>query len=132
MRNRQPQLDDARWGRDPSGRFDLRWHDGTAWTEHVAIRGAQGRAPLGLPEPQAAAVARQLLDLLPAPAAPPPSRWGPVPPAPTHVPAADAPPSSGYRPWLAADDHLDRPARVEAARSAARARRATVWSSTVT
>ena len=32
----------AGWFRDPSGRHELRWWNGTAWTEHVSIRGSPG------------------------------------------------------------------------------------------
>lgn len=35
----------ARWERDPSGRHEYRYWDGTRWTEHVADRGVQGIDP---------------------------------------------------------------------------------------
>ena len=31
----------AGWYSDPSGRYELRYWDGTAWTEHVARNGQQ-------------------------------------------------------------------------------------------
>lgn len=36
---------DAGWSADPYGRAELRYHDGTAWTEHVATGGVTGVAP---------------------------------------------------------------------------------------
>jgi hypothetical protein len=33
----------ARWVPDPTGRHELRYWDGTAWTEHVSDRGVTGR-----------------------------------------------------------------------------------------
>jgi hypothetical protein len=32
----------AAWARDPSGRHELRYWDGTRWTEHVSTAGVQG------------------------------------------------------------------------------------------
>ncbi len=34
------------WLPDPEGHHQLRWSDGTAWTEHVNDQGQQGIAPL--------------------------------------------------------------------------------------
>jgi hypothetical protein len=39
----------AQWAADPSGRHDLRFWDGTAWTEHVLDAGVAGLDPV-LPE----------------------------------------------------------------------------------
>src|SRR3954471_5312604 len=64
---------DASWQPDPSGAHELRYWNGTAWTEHVSDQGATGRAPLSAELPPPA----------PAPAAPPP------PPA-YGAPAAEA------------------------------------------
>lgn len=36
----------ADWYRDPTGRFELRWFDGTAWTAHVAVGGERRTDPL--------------------------------------------------------------------------------------
>lgn len=36
----------ANWYRDPSGRHELRYWDGSCWTEHVASGGKQGADPL--------------------------------------------------------------------------------------
>ncbi len=33
------------WYPDPSGRHELRWHDGTDWTEHVSDQGRTGTDP---------------------------------------------------------------------------------------
>ena len=35
----------ANWYKDPSGRFELRYWNGTAWTEHVATGGKQAVDP---------------------------------------------------------------------------------------
>ena len=35
----------AGWHPDPSGRWQLRWWDGSAWTDHVASGGRHGRDP---------------------------------------------------------------------------------------
>jgi uncharacterized protein (AIM24 family) len=46
------------WHPDPTGRHELRYWDGSAWTDHVADRGVQAMDPLipqPDPEPQAAA-----------------------------------------------------------------------------
>jgi uncharacterized protein (AIM24 family) len=37
---------DAGWFPDPTGHAELRWWDGTAWTEHVSTGGAVSTAPL--------------------------------------------------------------------------------------
>lgn len=36
----------ADWHKDPSGRFELRYWNGTAWTEHVATGGKQSIDPI--------------------------------------------------------------------------------------
>lgn len=36
----------ADWHKDPSGRFELRYWNGTAWTEHVATGGKQSVDPI--------------------------------------------------------------------------------------
>lgn len=49
----------SQWAADPFGRFELRYHDGARWTEHVSTRGAQaidapvGSTPFGQPQPAA-------------------------------------------------------------------------------
>lgn len=35
----------ANWYKDPSGRFELRYWNGTAWTEHVSTGGSQSVDP---------------------------------------------------------------------------------------
>jgi len=49
------------WLPDPEGRHQLRWWDGTAWTEHVFDQGQQAIAPLSdstTPPPPAASPRR--------------------------------------------------------------------------
>lgn len=36
----------AGWHPDPSTRFELRYHDGTRWTEHVSTQGLQSADPV--------------------------------------------------------------------------------------
>lgn len=60
----------AGWNQDPYGRHELRYFDGTAWTEHVSDGGAQGVDPPGG-----------------APA--PPSGFAPRPVEPAPAPRAD-------------------------------------------
>ena len=36
-----PPASPARWAADPTGRHELRYWDGTQWTEHVSTRGSQ-------------------------------------------------------------------------------------------
>jgi hypothetical protein len=64
---------EASWLPDPGGTHELRYWDGTAWTDHVSDQGTTGLAPVTAPFPP------------PAPAfAPPPP---PAPPAPAGAPA---------------------------------------------
>jgi hypothetical protein len=65
---------DASWLPDPSGAHELRYWNGTAWTEHVSDQGTTAQDPVTTAYP-------------PPVAAPPP------PPAP---PAAAAPPAGGF------------------------------------
>jgi len=37
---------DAAWHPDPTGQAELRYHDGTQWTEHVSTNGVQSVSPL--------------------------------------------------------------------------------------
>lgn len=39
-------MSEARWAADPSGKHELRYWDGTAWTEHVSDGGKQSTDPL--------------------------------------------------------------------------------------
>jgi hypothetical protein len=71
----------AGWGRDPYGRFEQRYHDGTRWTEHVFSGGVQSVDPWGGgPASTAVALAPPSPDVVhvPVPAMPPPSGWDPV------------------------------------------------------
>ncbi len=47
----------AGWLADPSGRYQLRYWDGLAWTEHVSTNGSQAVDPLTAPLPAPAAPA---------------------------------------------------------------------------
>jgi uncharacterized protein (AIM24 family) len=38
-------MTNASWQPDPSGQFELRYWDGTAWTEHVSTQGVQSTSP---------------------------------------------------------------------------------------
>jgi hypothetical protein len=38
---------EGRWAPDPSGRHELRYYDGTRWTEHVMTNGQQTQDPIG-------------------------------------------------------------------------------------
>jgi uncharacterized protein YxjI len=41
----------ANWHPDPSGRHELRYWDGTAWTDHVSDQGVTGTDPVDAPAP---------------------------------------------------------------------------------
>lgn len=43
-RNAAPEVP-ANWYKDPSGRFELRYWNGTQWTEHVSTAGKQSTDP---------------------------------------------------------------------------------------
>jgi Protein of unknown function (DUF2510) len=36
----------GQWAADPHGRHELRYYDGTRWTEHVSMAGVQGVDPI--------------------------------------------------------------------------------------
>ncbi len=42
-----PGAPPASWMADPRGRYELRWWDGSRWTEHVFDRGVAGQDPVG-------------------------------------------------------------------------------------
>lgn len=68
----------AGWHPDPTGGFQVRYHDGTRWTEHVSTDGKQATSPMsGGPPP------------------PPPGAPGgrSTPPPQTGIPARSTPPS---------------------------------------
>lgn len=46
----------AGWLPDPTGRFEVRYWDGTNWTEHVGQGGVQGTDPIPPARPPSAAV----------------------------------------------------------------------------
>ena len=71
---------EASWLPDPGGTHELRYWDGTAWTEHVSDQGMTGVEPVSAPVPP------------PAPAF--------APPPPPAAPAAEAPaPAGGKLSW---------------------------------
>lgn len=37
----EPPSTPAQWGADPTGRYELRYWDGSQWTEHVSAKGRQ-------------------------------------------------------------------------------------------
>lgn len=43
----------AGWHSDPTGAFEVRWHDGETWTQHVANQGVQATSPLPDTKPTA-------------------------------------------------------------------------------
>lgn len=43
----------ADWAKDPTGKHQLRYHDGTQWTEHVANKGVQSTDPMPDQNPNA-------------------------------------------------------------------------------
>jgi hypothetical protein len=93
------------WYPDPVRTHVLRWHDGTAWTEHVFADGRRTRDPAGappeMPPPEG------LDDVwLPPPSLPETTRWGPFAVGvPTGGPAAV--PAGGYEPVLTGNRALD-------------------------
>jgi hypothetical protein len=69
-------VSEAGWQRDPTGRFELRYWNGTAWTEHVSSRGEQSTdQPGDVPPPPP--------QVTPPPAAPPQTVQ--APPQPTVI-----------------------------------------------
>ena len=75
----------AGWYRDPDGRYDYRWWDGSTWTEHVARDGQTATAPA--------------LDGAPPP--PPPTADEPLEPAGSQAAGAAWTASSFIRPGAA-------------------------------
>jgi hypothetical protein len=81
---------DAGWNPDPTGKHELRYWDGSAWTDHVSDAGVAGTDPLtpAAPEPTSVAVP-------PASTAPPATRTAAAP-----APAAGGSSGSGNKPLL--------------------------------
>ena len=72
----------ARWSPDPLGRYQLRWWDGSAWTDQVSVDGSAVAAdPLGVTTVQAeVAPDRLVVGSLDSPSAPPvPVQNAPLP-----------------------------------------------------
>jgi Protein of unknown function (DUF2510) len=59
----EPPQTPAQWAADPHGRHELRYWDGTTWTDQVADRGVQATDPMDAPVPTQ--------PVTPAPVAPP-------------------------------------------------------------
>lgn len=107
------------WHADPTGRFEYRWWDGTAWTASVSTGGVTQNDPL-----QASADASQTGSQLPGSAAPPPPGQadqtgyvpaGNVPGAKIQAQAAKAvsrSPGSSSNPATAGYDLLNEPVLV--------------------
>ncbi|MGY1745284.1 PH domain-containing protein [Blastococcus sp. SYSU D00695] len=89
---------DASWLPDPSGAHELRYWNGTAWTEHVSDQGTTG---IDVPDPQ-----------LPPPGAVPP----PPPPGDAAVPASAQPPAYGQQPAYGEPPAYGQPAQQPAAK----------------
>jgi hypothetical protein len=80
---------DASWLPDPSGAHELRYWNGTAWTEHVSDQGTTGQEPVTTEYPPPA-------DAFPPPPPAPPAA---APPGGYEAPAAQyPPPGGGYDP----------------------------------
>ncbi len=89
-------MTDAGWNADPTGRHELRYWDGGAWTDHVSDAGVSGTDPLvpATPEPTPAAAPRPAASQPVPPAAAPtaPTMATATPPAtvPTSAPGGSA------------------------------------------
>jgi len=90
-------MNEAAWHPDPTARHELRWWDGTAWTDHVSDQGVAGVDPLVPPAEPTPAAATPQWGAPAAPIAPTPS--GP-PPIIEQVPGPDA---MGYIPQAGPD-----------------------------
>ena len=73
----------AEWRSDPTGRHQLRWWDGQAWTDHVADNGATSIDPYLAPPP-----------VVPTPNVPPPAPAASATPSAPVAPAAPLAPSA--------------------------------------
>ena len=83
-------MSNSGWWPDPSGRHELRYHDGTAWSEHVSDRGAVSRDPVDSPRPP-----------VPPPPPPMPEPASAVPPIVQQLPepTSFAKPAAGTDPF---------------------------------
>ena len=100
-------MTEASWLADPTGRHELRYWDGSTWTDHVSDQGVTGLDPVGAPPvvPEAPPVSQPTAPqptvpepTVPQPTVGPPTTVGPPPYAPTGAPppyvptgAADGP-----------------------------------------
>ncbi len=86
---------DAGWHPDPTTRHELRYHDGAAWTEHVATGGAQstdvaGVAQANSPNPQSTVPGDVLSAAMPPPTGAPSATTQPATQPETRAAAAPA------------------------------------------
>ena len=91
-------MNEAAWQPDPTNRHELRWWDGTAWTDHVSDQGVVGVDPLvappaqpfpGATAPQWGAPAAQMPSA-PMPSGPPPIiEQVPGPDTPVYIPPTE-------------------------------------------
>src|SRR3954469_15795050 len=97
------------WMPDPSGTHELRYWNGTAWTEHVSDQGTAGQDPLSAPYPPPGFAPPPPPPPPPAPpsadqwapptAAPSASQWGDAPAPGAAEPAAPQPTPAGKGSW---------------------------------
>jgi len=95
-------MNEAAWHPDPTGRHELRWWDGTEWTDNVSDQGVAGNDPLAppaqpvvaTPQPQWGAPATPFT---PTPSGPPPIiEQVPGPDTQVYIPSTE--PTSAYPP----------------------------------
>lgn len=87
-------MSSAGWWPDPLGRHEMRYHDGSRWTQHVSDHGAvsvDAIATTPLPTPEAASPTPMPAPSEPLSAMPPPSQ-------PMRAPAAETPSVSPFAP----------------------------------
>jgi hypothetical protein len=88
-------MTEASWLADPTGRHELRYWDGSSWTDHVSDQGVTGLDPVGAPPvvPEAPPVSPPSVSepTAPQPAVGPPTTAGPPPYTPTGTPPPYAP-----------------------------------------
>lgn len=101
------RMSNAGWWPDPLGRNEMRYHDGTSWTDHVSNHGTVTNDPLASAAAPAAAPTPQPTSPFQAPTQPDPSYLSSSQPAPTQPmptqsmpgrPASSpfAPPTEGF------------------------------------
>ena len=83
---------EASWLRDPSGTHELRYWNGSTWTEHVSDHGTAGQDPLTADFPSP-------VDAFPPPPPAPPAAGDPAFGATSAPPATAAPVPAGKLSW---------------------------------